>query len=255
LPVSRRGCRDAPYCRPSPAIAFVVHCGKSHRSFGRRGRDAAYVDNLKQQNPATIVVSAGDLIGSSPLVSALFHDEGTIESMNRLGLDFNAVGQTLFAPYGIKVVNGVRVGFIGLTLKETPTIVTPSGVAGLSFLDEIATANSLVPKLRARGVATIVVLIHQGGSGSGDIKSCSSGARNSSIGAIVSGLDDAVMPWFPDTRTPRTTVLCPTKQVAMFPSHRPVRSASARGNSVRRRQSSAFSVTCPQRKPPAGPRV
>ncbi|MEJ1966921.1 MAG: hypothetical protein WDO56_37430 [Gammaproteobacteria bacterium] len=47
-------------------------------------------------------------------------------------------------------------------MKDTPTIVTPSGVAGLSFLDEAATVNSLVPALRARGVETIVVLIHQG---------------------------------------------------------------------------------------------
>jgi 5'-nucleotidase len=42
------------------------------------------------------VVSAGDLIGASPLLSALFHDEPTIEAMNLLGLDFNAVGNHEF---------------------------------------------------------------------------------------------------------------------------------------------------------------
>ena len=57
---------------------------------------AAYVDALKAQNPANVVVSAGDLIGASPLVSALFHDEPTIEAMNRLRLDFNAVGNHEF---------------------------------------------------------------------------------------------------------------------------------------------------------------
>ncbi len=46
---------------------------------------AGYVANLKNQNPSTIVVSAGDIIGATPLVSALFHDEPTIEVMNRLG--------------------------------------------------------------------------------------------------------------------------------------------------------------------------
>src|SRR5437868_3913530 len=37
---------------------------------------AQYVAQLKAQNPNNVVVSAGDVIGASPLVSALFHDEG-----------------------------------------------------------------------------------------------------------------------------------------------------------------------------------
>ena len=44
----------------------------------------------------SIVVSAGDLIGASPLLSALFHDEPTIEAMNLIGLDLNAVGNHEF---------------------------------------------------------------------------------------------------------------------------------------------------------------
>ena len=57
---------------------------------------AGYVADLKSKNPNNVVVSAGDLIGASPLISALFHDEGTIEAMNRLGLGFNAVGNHEF---------------------------------------------------------------------------------------------------------------------------------------------------------------
>ncbi|MDB5889014.1 MAG: bifunctional metallophosphatase/5-nucleotidase, partial [Rhodocyclales bacterium] len=57
---------------------------------------AAYVAAAKAANANTVVVSAGDLIGASPLISALFHDEGTIETMNRLGLEFNAVGNHEF---------------------------------------------------------------------------------------------------------------------------------------------------------------
>src|SRR5579884_3825573 len=52
---------------------------------------AGYVAQLKGENPLNAVVSAGDLTGASPLVSALFHDEGTIEAMNRLGLEINGV--------------------------------------------------------------------------------------------------------------------------------------------------------------------
>ena len=44
-----------------------------------------------------------------------------------------------------------RSAFIGETLENTPLIVTPSGVAGLDFLDEADTANALVPQLKASG--------------------------------------------------------------------------------------------------------
>lgn len=214
---------------------------------------AGYVANLKSQNPSTVVVSAGDIIGATPLVSALFHDEPTIEVMNRLGLDFNAVGnhefdegkdelkrmqsggchpsdpnscqgasvgtpvpfegadfkflaanvvetangKTIFPQYAIKVIGGVRVGFIGMTLKETPTIVTPSGVAGLKFTDEAATVNALIPKLRARGVEAVVVLIHQGGvipvtQSASTINQCDGELSGSPIKTIVNQLHDEV---------------------------------------------------------------
>ncbi len=42
------------------------------------------------------MVSAGDLIGASPLISALFHDEPTIEAMNLIGLDIAGVGNHEF---------------------------------------------------------------------------------------------------------------------------------------------------------------
>ena len=41
--------------------------------------------------------------------------------------------------------------------------MTPSGVAGLDFLDEANTVNALVPILKQRGVETMVLLLHQGG--------------------------------------------------------------------------------------------
>ncbi len=57
---------------------------------------AHHIAELRKDNPNTIVVSAGDLIGASPLVSALFHDEPTIEVMNQIGLDLNSVGNHEF---------------------------------------------------------------------------------------------------------------------------------------------------------------
>jgi 5'-nucleotidase len=57
---------------------------------------ATHVRTLSDANRNTFVVSAGDLIGASPLLSALFHDEPTIEAMNMIGLDLNAVGNHEF---------------------------------------------------------------------------------------------------------------------------------------------------------------
>ena len=67
--------------------------------------------------------------------------------------------------YWIKTFkDGAKVAFIGMTLKDTPSIVTKSGIAGLTFDDEATTANLLVPVLKKKGVKAIVVLIHQGGT-------------------------------------------------------------------------------------------
>ena len=113
----------------------------------------------------------------------------------------NATGRTLLPPYGIKSFNGVKIAFIGMTLKGTPGIVTPTGVAGLTFQDEADTVNALVPRLRAQGIEAIVVLVHQGGFQSspnvGDINGCDGNLKNadgskSDIENIVNRLDDAV---------------------------------------------------------------
>ena len=57
---------------------------------------ATHVANLKATNPNTVFVSAGDLIGATPLLSALFHDEPSVEAFNIMGLDYNGVGNHEF---------------------------------------------------------------------------------------------------------------------------------------------------------------
>src|SRR5918999_2368191 len=200
---------------------------------------ATHVRALERQNRDTRVVSAGDLIGASPLLSALFHDEPTIEAMNRIGLDLNAVGnhefdeggaellrmqrggchpvdgcqdgtgfggarfdflaanvvderrgRTIFPPYAIKKFDGVKVGFIGMTLEGTPNIVSPSGVAGLEFLDEADTANRYAWELRRRhGVRAVVVLLHEGGVQTGPSAAIGPNTCNGISGPIVDIVD------------------------------------------------------------------
>src|SRR5215216_5009264 len=57
---------------------------------------ATHIKALRATNPNTITVGAGDLIGASPLVSALFHDEPTIEALNSIGMDVSGVGNHEF---------------------------------------------------------------------------------------------------------------------------------------------------------------
>src|SRR5207253_2351303 len=72
-------------------------------------------------------------------------------------------GGTLFPAYDIATVGGERIAFIGMTLKGTPSIVSPRNIQGLSFRPEVETVNALVPELRSKGAGAIVVLVHQGG--------------------------------------------------------------------------------------------
>jgi 5'-nucleotidase len=57
---------------------------------------ATWIKSLRTTNANTITVGAGDIIGASPLISGLFHDEPTIEAMNALGLDVTGVGNHEF---------------------------------------------------------------------------------------------------------------------------------------------------------------
>src|SRR5260221_10400871 len=152
---------------PAGGVAHLVSAAKS----------------LRQGHPYTITVSAGDIIGASPLVSALYLDEPTIDAMNLLGVELNSVGnhefdkgtrellrmqqggcekytarqpcaldpfkgasfrflaanvhtadgETLFPATAIKQLGPVKIGFIGMTLKETGWIVTPAGAAVVTF--------------------------------------------------------------------------------------------------------------------------
>ena len=200
----------------------------------------SYVRQAEAENPNTLFLSAGDLIGASPLVSALFHDEPTIEAMNLLGMSFAVVGNhefdeglaeleriqnggcntvdgcqtghtyagadfeylaanvlgpdgsTIFPPYAVVNVGGTKIGIIGVVTTETPTIVMPSAVAGLTFLDETATVNKYAKELRQRQVNTIIVLLHSGNSKSGPAGINSCPTLDSGFQTMVAGMDPAV---------------------------------------------------------------
>ena len=78
---------------------FHGHIATSSSAFGGVGRAdylAANIASAAEGAEHSVFVSAGDLIGASPLISSLFHDEPTIEAMNLIGLAINAVGNHEF---------------------------------------------------------------------------------------------------------------------------------------------------------------
>lgn len=83
-------------------------------------------------------------------------------------------GQAVFPGHAIREFDGIRMGFIGVTLEATPTLLIPSYRAGLHFRDEVASINGEVELLLDAGVEAIVVLIHEGGTITDPAAGCAS---------------------------------------------------------------------------------
>jgi 5'-nucleotidase len=73
-------------------------------------------------------------------------------------------GNPVLPPYEVLKVNGMPIAFIGVVYSETPSIVVPSGVAGLKFTDEVEAINRYIPEIKEQGIRSIVVLAHNPGS-------------------------------------------------------------------------------------------
>jgi 5'-nucleotidase len=101
-----------------------------------------------------------------------------------------ASGKTLFPAYAVKQVDGVPVGFIGVILRDTPSVASGSAVAGLRFGDEADAVNAAVVELKKQGVEAIVVLMHEGGLPTGDYDACP-GIDGAVVG-LVKRFDKAV---------------------------------------------------------------
>lgn len=174
---------------------------------------ATHLRQAREGEKYSITAAGGDMVGASPLISGLFHDEPTIEALNQLDLDVTSVGnhefdegakelgrlqkggchptagcytdeefegadfpylaanvldektgKPILKPYWVWKKKDVKVGFIGVTLEDTPGVVSAEGVKGLKFKDEVETINKYAKVLQRQGVKSIVALIHEGGA-------------------------------------------------------------------------------------------
>jgi 5'-nucleotidase len=204
---------------------------------------AAHVARLRAEAPNTVVLSAGDNVGASPVASALFRDEPTVELLDALGVSASVVGNHEFdeglaellrlqrggchptdgcafrpgydgaafpflganvgavdgppplPPTTVVEAGGVRIGVIGVTLRDLPTVVSAEAVRGLTFGDEVEAIDRASADLTARGVNAQVVLLHQGDDASGGPDSCPA-APNGPASAIARAASPSVDVFF-----------------------------------------------------------
>ena len=160
---------------------------------------AGTVEQLRAEggDARTLMVSAGDNVGASLFPSAVEGDIPTLDVLNALELDASAVGNHEFdkgysdltdriapaadfpilgsnvfkaggeralEPYEIVAVDGLDVAVVGAVTQETPSLVNPDGVQGLTFADPVDSINDTVADLNALADPpdVIVASVHEG---------------------------------------------------------------------------------------------
>jgi 5'-nucleotidase len=176
----------------SPAFSGLFHDEPSVESLNAMGLDVSSVGNHEFDDGVTELLRMQNG-GCHPIDGCIFPYEGADFQWLAANVVNEYTGETPLPPYWIKKIESVNVGFIGMTLEATDTLVAASGIEGWDFLDEAQTANALVPILKAEGVEAIVVLLHEGGSQTpppGDVDACV--GISGPIVAINDALDPAI---------------------------------------------------------------
>lgn len=169
---------------------------------------AGTVLDAKQGFSDNVVLSNGDAVGASIFESQVQQDQPTIDALNTLGVDSwtagnhefdrgaddyknrispatngpdlaanvtKADGSQFLEPYAIVTTPaGVKVGIIGAVTDETPSLVSPAGIEGLTFGDPVEAVNKYAAQLSdgdaSNGEADIIIAsYHEGGPVSDDL--------------------------------------------------------------------------------------
>lgn len=166
---------------------------------------ATLIRNLKAANPNTLLVDCGNILSGDPVNYVRNRlrpelPEPSVAVMNALGYHamvvgnreydfgfkqlrnvedaaqfpflsantvFASTGRGAFTPYAKVTVGGVQVVILGLTAASVPREGDPAGTADLQFLDPVETARTLVPKLRDKEKADVVIVAVHGSLGKG----------------------------------------------------------------------------------------
>ncbi len=161
----------------SPAFSGLFHDEPSVETLNAMQLDVSSVGNHEFDEGVTELLRMQNG-GCHPVDGCYFADQpypGADFQWLAANVVNETTGRTPLPPYWIERVKNVKVGFIGMTLEATDTLVSAEGIQGWDFLDEAETANKLVRTLKKQGVESIVVLLHEGGSQTpppGDVDAC-----------------------------------------------------------------------------------
>jgi 5'-nucleotidase len=150
----------------------------------------------------TLFLSAGDNIGASLFASASQQDKPTLDVLNALDLAVSTVGnhefdkgaadlfgrvtdssdfgylganvvdkttgEPLLPAYETFTVSGLDVAVVGAITEETPSLVSPGGIANVAFTDPVDAVNKTVTELEASADAPdVIVAAYHEGAGAG----------------------------------------------------------------------------------------
>ncbi|MDP4098999.1 5'-nucleotidase C-terminal domain-containing protein [Paenibacillus sp. P96] len=153
---------------------------------------AGIIDKYRGENPDTLLLDAGDSVHGTTFAT-LVNGESVVKVMNEMGYDamapgnheFNygwqqlvklsgemkfplisanvkqADGNSLFKPYVIKEVDGVKIGIIGLTTPETAYKTNPKNVEGIDFANPAEETQAIVNEIKDQ-VDVVVAVGHVG---------------------------------------------------------------------------------------------
>ena len=118
---------------PDPVEVTEADGSKHKIVTGGAAHLAGALAGLRAGHSNTITVSAGDTIGASPLISANYLDEPTIDAMNLLGLELNSVGNHEF-DRGADELKRMQAGGCAKYTRRVPCAVEPFGGAKFRYL-------------------------------------------------------------------------------------------------------------------------
>ena len=169
-------------------------------TFGGAAELSTYFQMERLANPNTLTLTAGDAFGASPPLSRFFEEEPAVVSMNLMGFDVDTFGNHNFNrgvghlqqmidlaefqyvsanlkkrddnltgvnDFEIFVVGGVKVGVIGMTNPEAPTLVFPGSFGTIEVTDPISAANKAKAQAKRAGAKVLVAITHLGVNGFG----------------------------------------------------------------------------------------
>jgi 5'-nucleotidase len=138
---------------PHQSVDAITPSGEYTRvPVGGAAYFASAADRYRAKNPNTLVLSAGDMISGSPITSSLFLDEPTIEVMNRIGVDYNALGNHEFDRGWKELLRMQNGGCEKLTSREPCQVDKPFRGAQFPFL----AANVITPSGKTLFPATAI---------------------------------------------------------------------------------------------------